>query len=136
MSSKIPGGGGGDYEVGYGKPPVSTRFKKGASGNPKGRPKGARGVNALLSAAMNEKVTVTEGGRRQRVSKLEVAFRQLANRAASGDARATKTMLDLLRFGEAEASAKAPPAEAPEDRAARNTLIMSALRARHRPTER
>lgn len=31
-----------DYEVGYGKPPAETRFKKGQSGNPNGRPKGSR----------------------------------------------------------------------------------------------
>jgi hypothetical protein len=46
-----------DYEVGRGKPPVHTRFKKGQSGNPRGpRPKN---LPALLVEALNEKVTVT-----------------------------------------------------------------------------
>src|SRR5438105_4983911 len=36
------------YEVGYGKPPVHTRFPKGVSGNPAGRPKGAKGLNTIV----------------------------------------------------------------------------------------
>jgi uncharacterized protein YbaP (TraB family) len=47
-----------DYEVGRGKPPVHSRFKKGQSGNPRGRP--AKNLAALLAAALNETVTVTE----------------------------------------------------------------------------
>ena len=35
-----------DYEIGYGKPPKDTRFRKGQSGNPKGRPKGAKNKGA------------------------------------------------------------------------------------------
>jgi Family of unknown function (DUF5681) len=47
-----------DYEVGRGKPPVHSRFKKGQSGNPRGRP--AKNLAVLLAAALNETVTVTE----------------------------------------------------------------------------
>jgi len=53
-----------DYEVGRGKPPVHTRFKKGQSGNPRGpRPKN---LPALLVEALNEKVVVTIDGERAR----------------------------------------------------------------------
>ena len=46
-----------DYEVGRGKPPVHSRFKKGQSGNPRGpRPKN---LPALLVDALNEEVVVT-----------------------------------------------------------------------------
>jgi hypothetical protein len=44
----------GDYEVGYGKPPRDTRFPKGQSGNPRGRPSGAKNLKTLLSEALNE----------------------------------------------------------------------------------
>ena len=35
------------YAVGWGKPPRHTRFKKGQSGNPKGRPPGSKNMNTL-----------------------------------------------------------------------------------------
>jgi Family of unknown function (DUF5681) len=38
----MPRDGEGDYRVGYGKPPLETRFKQGQSGNPRGRPRGAK----------------------------------------------------------------------------------------------
>lgn len=31
-----------DYEVGYAKPPEGAKYRKGVSGNPRGRPKGAK----------------------------------------------------------------------------------------------
>ena len=59
----------GDYEVGYGKPPRETRFAKGQSGNPRGRPSGAKNFKTLLSEALNEPVIVTENGGRRKVTK-------------------------------------------------------------------
>ena len=68
-----------DYTVGRGKPPVHTRFKPGQSGNPRGRPRGAVDAKQALQAALGERVTITENGRRVRRSKLEIALTQLAN---------------------------------------------------------
>src|SRR6266581_497621 len=51
-----------EYEVGYRKPPKTTRFKAGKSGNPKGRPKGSTNLATDLSAERNEQITVREGG--------------------------------------------------------------------------
>jgi hypothetical protein len=42
------------YNVGYGKPPVQTRFRKGQSGNPKGRGKGSRNFATVFMAAMSQ----------------------------------------------------------------------------------
>src|SRR5215469_1860266 len=42
-----------EYAANYRKPPEHTRFKKGQSGNPRGRP--AKNLPALLAAALNEK---------------------------------------------------------------------------------
>lgn len=84
-----------DREVGYGRPPKATRFAPGRSGNPRGRPKGSRSVGAILNGVMSQKVTVSEGGRTRRVSRLEVMLLRLANDAARGDARVTKLLLEL-----------------------------------------
>jgi hypothetical protein len=58
-----------DYEVGYGKPPCQTRFRKGQSGNPKGRTAGDKNLSTLLREALNEHVVVTENGRRRKITK-------------------------------------------------------------------
>jgi Family of unknown function (DUF5681) len=90
-----------DREVGYGRPPQATRFAPGKSGNPRGRPKGSRSVGAILSGIMSQKVTVSEGGRTRRVSRLEVMLLRLASDAARGDARVTKLLLELNdRYGQ------------------------------------
>lgn len=77
-----------DYRIGYGKPPEETRFQKGKSGNPRGRPAGSKNLSTVIQEALAETVVVIEGGRRVKKTKLEVAFAQLANKAASGDLKA------------------------------------------------
>ena len=52
-----------DYEVGYGKPPKSSRFKKGKSGNPKGRPKGAKNRLPNLNEERLKSIIIKEAYR-------------------------------------------------------------------------
>src|ERR1700738_614513 len=59
-----------DYEVGYARPPRHSRFVKGNSGNPRGRPRGAEHIKTLLNEALNELVVVTDHGGRRKVSKI------------------------------------------------------------------
>jgi hypothetical protein len=93
------------YAVGYALPPKATQFKKGESGNPKGRPKGTRSVGALLRDILEQRVAVTENGRTRRIPTLEVMLRRLANDAMRKDIVALKTILNLLdRYGEAPES--------------------------------
>jgi hypothetical protein len=87
--------------VGYGRPPKATRFRAGQSGNPRGRPKGARNLNTIVAAALSERVTVNENGRRRRIPKLDAAIKQLVNRAASGEMRATQLILALAQANDA-----------------------------------
>ena len=91
----------GNERVGYRQPPLTTRFRPGQSGNPRGRPKGARNLSTVVAAALSERVAINENGRRRRITKLEAAVKQLVNRAASGEPRATQLLLALVQANEA-----------------------------------
>jgi hypothetical protein len=71
-----------DYEVGYGKPPKHTQFKPGQSGNPEGRKKKPKSVQAQMQAAMSRKVTIQEEGKSKRLSMQELMLRSLSTKAA------------------------------------------------------
>jgi hypothetical protein len=92
-----------DYEVGYGKPPLHTRFQKGRSGNPNGRPRGKKNLATLLSDALDQKIIVVENGRRKKISKREAIVTQLVNQSASADLKATQIVLAMLRDVETRA---------------------------------
>ena len=85
-----------DYEVGYGKPPRNTQFKKGQSGNPRGRPSGSKNLATLVSVALNEPVIVVENGGRRKITKREAIIKQLVNRSTKADWRAIRILLDIV----------------------------------------
>lgn len=85
-----------EYEVGYGKPPRHTQFKKGQSGNSKGRPRGAKNVDTILKQALAERVVISEKGRRKSLTKAEVIIKQLVNKAAQGDHRSTRLLMEYI----------------------------------------
>ena len=101
-----------DDEVGYCKPPHRTRFRKGQSGNPRGRPSGARNFSTMLSEALNELVIVAENGRRRKITKRKAIIMQVVNRAAKGYWRDTKLILDIEQDIERRTDAAAPEASA------------------------
>jgi hypothetical protein len=96
-------------KVGYCNPPEATRFKKGQSGNPKGRPKGALNVDTVLTKAVRQPVVIIESGQRKTVTKLEVMIAQLVNKGTSGELRAVRQVVELLRELEAQQAARAFP---------------------------
>jgi len=83
--------------VGYRNPPQQNRFKKGQSGNPKGRPKGKKNYRNRFHDIINEKVTINENGRRRKMPKFDIAVRQAINKALTGDPRGMKMLLELYR---------------------------------------
>ncbi len=86
-------------KVGYANPPVETRFKSGQSGNPKGRPRGAKGRKATVIRILMEKRKVdTQGtGRPREITVLELTVLLLKQLAATGDQKAFRTLIDLDR---------------------------------------
>jgi hypothetical protein len=86
------------YEVGYGKPPTSTQFQKGVSGNPKGRPKKALDLDHELLRESRASITLNENGSRRRISKHEAAIKQLLNKAMGGNIPALRTYFDRYQI--------------------------------------
>jgi hypothetical protein len=88
----------GDYEVGYGRPPKATQFRKGQSGNPRGRPRAKKSVGSMLEEVFFRKIPITENGKRREVTMVEAILRQLANGAVKGDMRHIDRVLKLLPY--------------------------------------
>ena len=84
--------------LGYGKPPRHTRFIKGQSGNPKGRPKGSQNLATILEKACRQRVRVTENGRARSITKFEATMLQLCNKAVSGDLRAIAELHGWIKY--------------------------------------
>jgi hypothetical protein len=83
------------YEVGYGKPPKNTQFQKGISGNPRGRPTKSLDADHALIRESISSMPINENGRRKRISKHEVAIKQLMKLAMSGSIQALRTYFVL-----------------------------------------
>ena len=84
------------YEVGYKKPPKHTQFKPGQSGNPKGRPHGAKNLSTELLEELQEWVKVTESGKQKTISKQRAMLKALMAKAVQGDSRAANTLLNMF----------------------------------------
>lgn len=115
-----------NYEVGYGKPPRWARFKKGESGNPRGRPKKKRDVDVpaisesaaddLLRSELSRAVPVTDASGRQDITMLQLITRSQAAAAAKGNVHAQRDILRQARELE-ERDAMRRAAEQADERA-------------------
>ena len=93
------------YEVGYAKPPRQTRFSPGKSGNPKGRPKGAKNKRPALNEERLKDIvleeayrdiSVRDGNRTVSMPMAKAVIRALAVNAAKGQHRAQRLFAEML----------------------------------------
>jgi Family of unknown function (DUF5681) len=99
----------GDYEVGYGKPPARTKFRKGTSGNPGGRPRGmtaGRGNQLALKEAYR-RVRVKEGDSVTTLPAIQAVMRGLVASAAKDSGPAQRTLIATVQTIERELAAQA-----------------------------
>ena len=90
-----PDGGGADDGIGYGKPPASTRFRKGRSGNPRGRPRGRRKAPPY-EAVLGQMVTIREDGVERRVTAAEAFLLHVTKRGLEGDGAAARAAMAAI----------------------------------------
>jgi hypothetical protein len=79
-------------EVGHKRPPAGSRFAKGESGNPKGRPRG-RHRTAPYEAVLGQKVTIRDGAVEKRMSAAEAFMLHMAKRGLEGDGPAGRALM-------------------------------------------
>ena len=73
------------YDVGYGKPPKATQWKKGQSGNPAGKQPGAKNFSELFNEVAMKKVPVTlANGKKVKKTLLELAISSVVAHAQNG----------------------------------------------------
>lgn len=85
-----------DSPVGYRKPPKATRFAKGRSGNPGGRPKGSKG-HLGLGKMLQRKVSITVDGKRQSVELTEAVALQMSRQALAGNVPAARELFRIAQ---------------------------------------
>ena len=86
-----------DYQIGYKKPPVATRFKKGNRANLRGRPRGSKNLATLLERALDAAADADASETHGRLTKRDLVVAQLVERSARADLAATKLLFELLR---------------------------------------
>lgn len=85
------------YEIGYKRPPKSGQFRKGQSGNPKGRPKSSRNFMTLLEEELDQPVTINENGKKKTISRMQAMTKRMVVEALQGDRKAFLTLFEVLR---------------------------------------
>ena len=89
------------YKTGYKRPPLKGQFKKGSSGNPKGRPTGSKNLSTQLDDELAKKIVITENGKKKTITRQEAILKRLINASIQGDWKALRLLVELKRmFGE------------------------------------
>jgi Family of unknown function (DUF5681) len=125
---EVNGGDEKPYRVGYGRPPLETRFKPNQSVNPKGRPRRPPSWRAVVEKVLDEKVEIRVGERILRMSNRHALARNAVRRAHNGDPKLLRVLVLLMR---AEVGLETPEDEAAAGVSASDEAILDAYLARH-----
>jgi hypothetical protein len=115
-----------DYEVGRSKPPRSSQFKPGQSGNPGGRRKGSRNFKSILLEVLDSEIELIENGRKRKVPLIKAIILRQAQVALSGKDRVMDSVLD--RYERCLGQEVEHADELPEDDAALLEQALGSLR--------
>lgn len=84
------------YDVGFGKPPKHTQFKKGQSGNPKGKPKGHKNFKTDLMDELSEQISIQENGKQRKITKQRALIKSSVAKGIKGDAKAANSVFGMI----------------------------------------
>ena len=85
------------YEIGYRRPPASGQFKKGQSGNKKGRPKCSKNFLTLLDHELGQTITVNENGKKKVITRMQAMVKRMVADALQGNLKSLMALLEILR---------------------------------------
>lgn len=83
-------------ESGYKNPPKHSRFQKGCSGSPAGRPKGSKNTLKLLDAVLEQKIKIQQEGKTISITKKQAMLMQLVNAAVKGEIKAIAALFPYM----------------------------------------
>ncbi|MFG1301946.1 DUF5681 domain-containing protein [Xanthobacter sp. V3C-3] len=120
-----------EERVGYGRPPLHSRFKPGHSGNPKGRPRGARNTSTIVSEVLDRKIIVKSAGRQEKMQVREAMITRAVEAGLQGN---LKAMEFVLKYDERTKPANLVQADTDgPDAALDDAAIIKAFSARCKP---
>jgi Family of unknown function (DUF5681) len=125
-----------DYEVGYGRPPRRTQFKRGRSGNPRGRPRGSKNLSTIVKRELNSPIQIKEDGRPRTIRRNEAIVKGMVADALQGKDRPRERLLDYAeRFEQAEGQASEATDVTQKDRGILRRYVERQLRPRRGPSD-
>jgi hypothetical protein len=114
--------------IGYKSPPAWSRFRRGQSGNPSGRPKTAKTLKAELIEELEELTSISEGGQKLQITKARAIAKSIVRAATGGNVRATLALMSL--FARDPLDTERPDETTPEERALLDDFVDREVRRR------
>ncbi len=130
-----PSGAAAEYDVGYKKPPRHSQFQPGRSGNPKGRPRAAKGLHTLVRDTLTQKVAVRTANGTKKISRIEAVLQKTVEQAMKGNPRALAELIKLYSNAVPNEAAQIVPELRDQDLTATDLATLEELRILLNPRE-